>query len=459
MRSATTDDATLLYCVGIESFYLTVMPLEQILTHNAAYLALAVLVLLALLLVVAVTLAMKWRALEQREADAQASIRRLHDDVRAHVSQEMSGVRQEMNSIVHRQLSEQNAQFVNFLGLIQQMSTDQTHQLGQLRDVMANQLHTVHATVGNELDKIRQQNDKALADIQSTVQDKLQTTINDRLSLSFKTVEDQLAAVHRGLGEMREMAQDVDGLRRVLTNVKTRGTFGEVQLGYLLDELLTVEQYAKNVATRPGSDMRVEFAVRLPGNGTVEQIWLPIDAKFPLEDYERLIDARERADKEGETASLKALATRIVDEATKIRAKYVEVPYTTEFAVLYLPIESLWADVLKIPGLMERVQRETHVTIAGPTVLAALINSLQMGFRTLAIEQKSAEVWHVLGQVKTEFVKFAQAIEGVEKKMDGVRTAIGAVKTRTNVMNRRLQSVEAVRSETVVEQENSLDCS
>jgi DNA recombination protein RmuC len=178
-----------------------------------------------------------------------------------------------------------------------------------------------------------------------------------------------------------------------------------------------------------------------------------------LEDYERLIDARERADKEGETASLKALATRIVDEATKIRAKYVEVPYTTEFAVLYLPIESLWADVLKIPGLMERVQRETHVTIAGPTVLAALINSLQMGFRTLAIEQKSAEVWHVLGQVKTEFVKFAQAIEGVEKKMDGVRTAIGAVKTRTNVMNRRLQSVEAVRSETVEEQENSVDCS
>ena len=284
---------------------------------------------------------------------------------------------------------------------------------------------------------------KALESMRNTVDEKLSTTLNTRLSESFKTVEGQLLEVHRGLGEMREMAQNVDGLRRVLTNVKTRGTFGEVQLSMILSDLLTPEQYLTNVATRPGSRERVEFAVKLPGAEEGSSVLLPIDAKFPTEDYERLQEASEKADPVMEEAARKALQTRILAEAQKIRDKYVEVPYTTEFAVLYLPAESLWSEVLKINGLVERVQRECHVTIVGPTVLAAFLNSLQMGFRTLAIEQKSAEVWRLLGEVKAEFGRFADSVESMEKRVDSVKTAVSAMRTRTNVMQRKLKGVES----------------
>ena len=339
--------------------------------------------------------------------------------------------------------SSQSSHFVNFLGLINSGSQAQERRLAQMNETVQNAMMNVRASLNAELTAIREANDKALESMRNTVDEKLSATRNTRLTESFKTVEGQLLEVHRGLGEMREMAQNVDGLRRILTNVKTRGTFGEVQLAMILSDLLTPEQYDTNVATRPGSRDRVEFAVKLPGAQAGTHVLLPIDAKFPTEDYERLIEASDEADPEKEAAARKALQTRILTEAAKIRDKYIEVPYTTEFAVLYLPAESLWSEVLKINGLVERVQRDCHVTIVGPTVLAAFLNSLQMGFKTLAIEQKSAEVWRLLGEVKAEFGRFSESVGSMEKRIDSVKSAISAMRTRTNVMERKLKGVES----------------
>ena len=339
--------------------------------------------------------------------------------------------------------SSQSSHFVNFLGLINSGSQAQERRLAQMNETVQNAMMNVRASLNAELTAIREANDKALESMRNTVDEKLSATLNTRLTESFKTVEGQLLEVHRGLGEMREMAQNVDGLRRILTNVKTRGTFGEVQLAMILSDLLTPEQYDTNVATRPGSRDRVEFAVKLPGAQAGTHVLLPIDAKFPTEDYERLIAASDEADPDKEAAR-KALQTRILTEAAKIRDKYIEVPYTTEFAVLYLPAESLWSEVLKINGLVERVQRDCHVTIVGPTVLAAFLNSLQMGFKTLAIEQKSAEVWRLLGEVKAEFGRFSESVGSMEKRIDSVKSAISAMRTRTNVMERKLKGVESV---------------
>ena len=340
--------------------------------------------------------------------------------------------------------SSQSSHFVNFLGLINSGSQAQERRLAQMNETVQNAMMNVRASLNAELTAIREANDKALESMRNTVDEKLSATLNTRLTESFKTVEGQLLEVHRGLGEMREMAQNVDGLRRILTNVKTRGTFGEVQLAMILSDLLTPEQYDTNVATRPGSRDRVEFAVKLPGAQAGTHVLLPIDAKFPTEDYERLIEASDEADPDKEAAARKALQTRILTEAAKIRDKYIEVPYTTEFAVLYLPAESLWSEVLKINGLVERVQRDCHVTIVGPTVLAAFLNSLQMGFKTLAIEQKSAEVWRLLGEVKAEFARFSESVGSMEKRIDSVKSAISAMRTRTNVMERKLKGVESV---------------
>ena len=340
--------------------------------------------------------------------------------------------------------SSQSSHFVNFLGLINSGSQAQERRLAQMNETVQNAMMNVRASLNAELTAIREANDKALESMRNTVDEKLSATLNTRLTESFKTVEGQLLEVHRGLGEMREMAQNVDGLRRILTNVKTRGTFGEVQLAMILSDLLTPEQYDTNAATRPGSRDRVEFAVKLPGAQAGTHVLLPIDAKFPTEDYERLIEASDEADPEKEAAARKSLQTRILTEAAKIRDKYIEVPYTTEFAVLYLPAESLWSEVLKINGLVERVQRDCHVTIVGPTVLAAFLNSLQMGFKTLAIEQKSAEVWRLLGEVKAEFGRFSESVGSMEKRIDSVKSAISAMRTRTNVMERKLKGVESV---------------
>jgi len=257
-------------------------------------------------------------------------------------------------------------------------------------------------------------------------------------------VSERLEAVHKGLGEMQSLANGVGDLKKVLTNVKARGTWGEIQLGELLSSVLTSEQYEKNVATKPGSADRVEFAIKLPGGDedARKTIWLPIDAKFPQEDYHRLIEAEERADGAAAETARRARAARVRDEAKKIRGKYVDPPHTTDFALLYLPTEGLYAEVLRGPGLVERLQQEHRVVVAGPTTLAALLNSLQMGFRTLAIQQRSSEVWQLLGAVKTQFGKFSELLEGVQRKLDQAATQLESASRRSRTIERKLGKVE-----------------
>jgi DNA recombination protein RmuC len=281
--------------------------------------------------------------------------------------------------------------------------------------------------------------------MRATVDEKLHATLEARLGESFRQVAERLEQVHRGLGEMQTLARDVGALNRVLTNVKTRGVFGEVQLAGLLEQVFTPEQYARNVATLPGSREVVEFAIRLPGQrADGAPLWLPIDAKFPREDYERLLEAHERADAAGVESAAKAIESRLRQEAKSIREKYVGPPHTTDFAILFLPTEGLYAEALRRPGLLEALQREHKVMLAGPTTLLATLNSLQMGFRTLALEQRSAEVWEVLGAVKTEFGRFGEVLAKTKKKLDEASHTIDAAEQRTRVMARQLRGVEAL---------------
>jgi DNA recombination protein RmuC len=270
--------------------------------------------------------------------------------------------------------------------------------------------------------------------------------LEKRLGESFRQVSERLEQVHKGLGEMQNLAIGVGDLKKVLTNVKTRGTWGEMQLGNLLEQILTPEQYAQNVATKQGSAERVEFAIKLPGRDTHDgkTVWLPIDAKFPKEDYERLVEASERADADAVEQAAKQLELRIKAEAGDIRDKYIDPPNTTDFGILFLPTESLYAEVLRRNGLMETLQREFRVVVTGPTTLAALLNSLQMGFRTLAIEKRSSEVWAVLGAIKTEFGKFGGIIEKVQKKLQEASNVIDTAATRTRTIERKLRTVEGL---------------
>lgn len=339
-------------------------------------------------------------------------------------------------------------------------------QLGQLGAVQARQLDAfarqlalqtqgfdarfeqLRQAVESRLAAIQGENAQKLDEMRRTVDEKLHATLEARLGESFRLVSERLEQVHRGLGEMQTLAAGVGDLKRVLTNVKTRGTWGEVQLQALLEQVLTGEQYAANVATRPGHADRVEFAIRLPGrdaDGTV--VWLPIDAKFPIEDYLKLQEAQERADPAGVESAARALEVRLKDEARKIREKYIEPPHTTDFAILYLPVEGLYAEVLRRDGLAETLQREYRVSLAGPTTLAAMLNSLQMGFRTLAIERRSSEVWAVLGAVKTEFGKFGEALAHTRKKLQEASNSIDKAEVRTRAVTRKLRAVEALPAE------------
>ena len=299
-------------------------------------------------------------------------------------------------------------------------------------------------TVESRLTAIQADNAGKLEEMRRTVDEKLHATLEQRLGESFKQVSERLEQVHRGLGEMQSLAAGVGDLKRVLSNVKTRGTWGEVQLSALLEQLLTADQFAANVATRPDSGERVDFAIRLPGKGDGAVVWLPIDAKFPIEDYQRLIDAQERGEAALVEEASKAIEVRLKAEARSIRDKYVAPPHTTDFALLYLPTEGLYAEALRRPGLADTLQRDFRVSLTGPTTLAALLNSLQMGFRTLAIEQRSAEVWAVLGAVKTEFGKFGEALAHTRKKLDEASNSISKAETRTRQLSRRLREVEAL---------------
>jgi len=327
--------------------------------------------------------------------------------------------------------------------LLNQMSTVASVQNNQI-DAFSRQLQDIRTTLESRLDAIRQENTQQLEKIRKTVDEQLQGTLERRLGESFKLVSDRLEAVYKGLGEMQTLAAGVGDLKRVLTNVKTRGTWGEVQLEALLEQTLAREQYEKNVATRPGSRERVEFAIRLPGREGQAQVWLPVDSKFPVEDYERLVNAAERADPQAVEEAAKALEARLKLEARAIHDKYVDPPATTDFAILFLPTEGLYAEALRRPGLADALQRDYRVSLAGPTTLSALLNSLQMGFRTLAIEKRSSEVWVVLGAVKTEFAKFGEVLAAAKKQLQTVANSIDAAETRTRAMDRKLREVEAL---------------
>ncbi|MGY6271078.1 DNA recombination protein RmuC [Achromobacter denitrificans] len=319
-----------------------------------------------------------------------------------------------------------------------------SERLQGLIQINERRLMEVRATVDQRLQSLQTDNSAKLDEMRRTVDEKLHATLEQRLGESFKLVSDRLEAVHKGLGEMQALAAGVGDLKRVLTNVKSRGTWGEVQLARLIEDNMTPDQYASNVKPVPGSDAVVEFAIRLPGRGEgAGAVWLPIDAKFPKEEYERLMDAQEAADAEGVKTAGAALGRAVELQARSIAAKYVAPPHTTDFAIMFLPTESLYAEVLRRPGLLDRLH-ELRVNVAGPSNLAALLNSLQMGFRTLAIEQRSSEVWQVLRAVKTEFGKFGEALASVKKTLDTASNKIGQTEVRTRAMLRNLKDVEAL---------------
>ncbi len=343
----------------------------------------------------------------------------------------------------------QNTQIDAFsqqLTLLQKTLSDTlTTQLQSVSESNARRMGEVRETLEKQLAQLQQTNSAKLDEMRKTVDEKLQTTLETRLGQSFKQVADRLEQVHKGLGEMQTLAQGVGDLKHLLTNVKTRGIFGEAQLSALLEQVFTVDQYAAQVATRRGSKSLVDFAIKLPGRSDAgEPLWLPIDAKFPNEDYERLLDAQQRADVPGAEAAGKALEMRIRLEARSISEKYIEPPYTTDFAILFLPTEGLYAEVLRRPGLMESLQRDHRVTLAGPTTLLAMLTSLQMGFRTLALEKRSSEVWQVLGAVKTEFGKFGDVLAKVKSQTETVLNTLSSAEQRSRVMGKALRDVEAL---------------
>jgi DNA recombination protein RmuC len=364
------------------------------------------------------------------------------------------------NGFSARALREELANTLNKFNesLLNRMNENTTAQLAQLESfsqqlqgltqINEQKLERMRETVEKQLHMLREDNGSKLEEMRKTVDEKLNQTLEKRLGESFKLVSERLEMVHRGLGEMQSLATGVGDLKRVLSNVKTRGIWGEIQLENLLEQIFTVEQYEKNVATKPGSNERVEFAIKLPGRDTEENVvWLPIDAKFPQEDYQRLLEAQEQVNLAMAEEAAKALDNRIKGEAREIASKYVSVPHTTEFAILFLPIEGLYAEVLRRPGLCDNIMRNYKILIAGPTTLSALLNSLQMGFRTLAVEKRSSEVWSLLGTVKTEFGKFGDLLDKTHKKLQEASNSIDIAARKSRTIERKLKNVQELPQE------------
>ena len=314
------------------------------------------------------------------------------------------------------------------------------------REELTASLESVRGIVDLRLQELQKDNAQQIERMRATVDEKLQGTLEKRLGESFKLVSERLEKVHQGLGAMQQLASDVGGLQRVLTNVKTRGGWGEVQLGTLLEQLLTSEQFDRNVQTRDDSGERVDYAIKLPGEGNGAAVWLPIDAKFPMEDYQRLITAQESGDSVLTDGAMKDLETQLRKSAKDICAKYINPPKTTDFALMFLPTEGLYAEAIRRVGLVEQVQRDCRVVFAGPTTLAALLNSLQMGFRTLAIQKRSSEVWNLLAGVKTEFAKFGDALSKVKDKLDQAASDMDKVAVRSRAITKKLRDVEELPS-------------
>ncbi|MDF1612861.1 DNA recombination protein RmuC [Stygiobacter electus] len=368
---------------------------------------------------------------------------------------EISRSRSEINSNSKEQREEISGAVLKFgeqlsrnLSNISEMQKNQldhfANQLKNLTQTNEDKFRQLQEKVENQLKEIQDKNEKKLEEMRLTVDEKLHSTLEKRLSESFSLVSDRLEAVREGLGEMRNLASGVGDLKRVLTNVKTRGTWGEIQLENLIEQILTREQYEKNFPTKKESNDRVEFAIKMPGRNDQNNgfCYLPIDAKFPIEDYQRLVQAQENGDVNLVDEASKAIEARIKLEAKSIKDKYIDPPNTTDVAILFLPVEGLYAEVLRRPGLFEKIQNDFKVIIAGPTTISAILNSLQMGFRTLAIEKRSSEVWSLLSIVKSEFIKFGEVLDKTQEKLEQASKQIDSAKTRTRVIERKLKDVE-----------------
>lgn len=380
------------------------------------------------------------RTLRAEIADGQRGLRGdLEDDARA-LRAELLRSQENLRAVMTRDAAtgrEESAaglqRFASQFGQhLQQLTESNERRMTEMRQTLEARLQALQADNGARLEEMR-----------VTVDEKLHATLEQRLGESFRLVSERLEAVHQGLGDMRKLAAGVGDLQRVLVNVKARGTWGEVQLARLIEDVMTPEQYARNVKPIPGSDELVEFAIRLPGRVQDEPVWLPIDAKFPKEAYERLMDAHDRADEETIRQAGTAFERVVEHEGRRIAGKYVAPPHTTDFAIMFLPTEGLYAEVLRRPGLMDRLLA-SRINVAGPSNLAAMLNSLQMGFRTLAIEQRSSEVWQVLRAVKTEFNRFGDSLAGVKKALDSASNRIGQTEVRARAMLRNLRTVEAL---------------
>jgi len=424
---------------------------------------LTVLLVVNLVAVVAVLLAVLLRRGASPAFDTDAVARALRDEQQAGtvaLRQELQAQRVELGSTLRAASEAQAAELARErearAAANQQLREEMTAASAALKQVVDGRLDTIRAgtegqldkmraTLAAELEKLRQGNEAKLEKMRETVDEKLQGTLEKRLGESFSLVSERLEQVQKGLGEMQTLASDVGGLKRVLTNVKSRGGWGEVQLHRQLEDMLTPDQYAENVAVLPGSSERVEFAVRLPGRGDDDQpVWLPIDSKFPQEDYERLLEAQERGEKSEIDAQSRNIERVILAQAKLISEKYVHPPFSTDFGIMYLPTEGLFAEVVRRPGLASRLQNEFRITVAGPTVLMSLLNSLQLGFRTLAIEQRSSEVWKVLSAAKLEFQKYGQVWAKLEKQLQTAQNTVGEAGRRTRAVERKLREVETI---------------
>ncbi len=409
----------------------------------------ALIVITSLLLVVNLGLAVILLRQRSTGSDASPVIR---DEFRAN-RHEAGEASQRLRDDVRKGMKENNETLVKTIGELGKGQGTQleavTKQLHEIMKMNQKSLQELRGTVDKQLKTLRDENEKKLDEMRKTVDEKLQGTLEKRLTQSFKLVSEHLLAVQKGLGEMKSLATGVGDLKKMLGNVKARGTWGEVQLGALLEQILIAEQYEKNVVTQDGSREHVEFAIRLPGRGTDRDshIWLPIDSKFPQEDYLRLQDAADRADTDAVQKASNALIRSIKNSAKEIQTKYVHPPNTTDFAIMFLPTEGLYAEVLRQPGLVETLQSSHRIVVAGPTTLTAILSSLRMGFQTLAIEKRSSEVWKVLATVKTEFEKFEGVLEKVYRQLQTASKTIEQTQVRTRAMERKLRGVEQLSND------------
>jgi DNA recombination protein RmuC len=352
--------------------------------------------------------------------------------------------REEIGSALKFASDSQLKQMREVAGMQKDQLDSFSRQLLEMTQLNEKKFEAMRNAIETQLRALQADNSRKLEQMRAVVDEKLQSTLERRLTDSFKQVSERLEQVYKGLGEMRSLAAGVGDLKKVLTNVKTRGTWGEIRLSHILEQILTPDQYALNVATKKNSSERVEFAIKLPGPDSHPDkvVWLPIDSKFPQEDYQRLLDAQEAADKHLAEKSIKNLETRVKAEAKAIREKYLDPPQTTDFGIMFLPVEGLYAEVLRRPGLCDSLQREYRIVVTGPTTLAALLNSLQMGFRTLAIEKRSSEVWELLGVVKSQFGKFGEVLAKTKKKLQEASNTIDQAEVRTRVITRKLDKVQ-----------------